>query len=338
MKRSESTNSCLQFFRVLTVIQVVACLLVLAPSSASHAWYAKTHHEMTRAALDSLPHEMKKHLNEDRVLYGANEPDGTVYDPNAPDGYRKIRSSQTISGSMHGNPDQIGRISRELENELSSANKQWERISLLMGQLAHHIQDLNQPFHAAELFPSRYSKKDLQCHPHFEDLAKHNMSGYIRSTSAMHAKRSAADIGRQSLAYLDKVSPNKCLQATDLQTCCQNQRIPGRILKRIANHSVKDTVAYWFDILKRASEKEKRKPIVDPWPRNQDRPQGERRVDPYNFYEQRRSHGCQSRCTEPTDGSEWCCPNYKGCRYCPTARTGNKHSCYTSSGCWMPPR
>jgi hypothetical protein len=148
-------------------------LLIGMLSTSANAWWALIHDAMTRATIEGLPPDVRRNINVEAFLYGANEPDGTMYDPTKAQVSRdyafdridqnwaaaeiktgisqtELRNWRSKSG-YHGSTDSIEALRSELVGELAAPIKNWNKISVLMGQLSHHVQDLHQPYHAAEV-------------------------------------------------------------------------------------------------------------------------------------------------------------------------------------------
>jgi len=142
-------------------------------TTPAKAWWAMIHDAMARATLDGLPLDVKKNMNDQAFFFGANEPDGVMYDPRKAQASREYAfdridnnwaTAETRTGisqtelrdwksktSYHGSTDSIEDLKSELVSELAAPQRNWNKISVLMGQLSHHVQDLHQPYHAAEL-------------------------------------------------------------------------------------------------------------------------------------------------------------------------------------------
>lgn len=162
----------------------IILFISLVVVNQASAWFAQTHDEMSDSVYWSLPQDIQTHINKEAFLFGINEPDRTMYDPSPsnPNGFKSIdwdeasrktgisRSDLQSWSSVqcgHGSPACINQLSEQLKGELSSSNRNWNKISVLMGHMSHQVQDLYQPYHAAGILG--YPQDGLKDHNQFED-------------------------------------------------------------------------------------------------------------------------------------------------------------------------
>jgi len=302
--------------RLLSILTFGFLISLIFFGSSASAWYAQTHYQMTLAAYNSLPQALRDKIPRKTLLDASNEPDGTVYDPQQ--GYRQIKAQNR--GCYHGDPRCIRDLADKLSKALQQNHKDWNSIALLMGQLAHHIQDLNQPYHAALVLPSGYSERDLPCHDQFEERAKFWMSAEFRTMSSTASYMpDANNIGQRALKYLTYVRPAKCVGASDPESCCRDHAVPLWVYKEIAENSVRDTAGYWtymFNNARPTPAEPPKPPVTQTTP--------------------------GSTCEGGVDCGDYCCPTPEICSYsnkqCAdlVRRLGSHHyhQCKKACTCW----
>jgi len=295
---------------------IAGFLLSFAFDAPTSAWYAQTHYEMTLAAYDSLPPNVRDKIPRKVLLDASNEPDGTAYDP--VQGYQGQNKAEN-KDCYHGDPRCIKDLTDKLLRALQQNYRDWNNIGLLMGQLAHHVQDLNQPYHAAMVLPSGYSEKDLPCHKEFEERAKYPMSAGVRAvSSAASYMPDANNVGQRALRYLIHVRPAKCVGVPDLDSCCRDHAVPLWVYKEIAENSVRDTVGHWTTIFDKArpTPEPPKPPVIQTTP----------------------GRGCEGG----VDCGDYCCPTPEICSYSNAQcadlvrRIGSHHyhQCKKAHTCW----
>lgn len=135
------------------------------------AWYAHMHYDMSKAVLDGLPSDVRSRINPEAFLFGANEPDRTMFDPMKAQNDRGYKGFEDIdwvtvsrrtgisSASLqnlispscyHGSQDCVTQKRNQLKDAIKESPQDWNKISVRMGQLSHDLEDLHQPYHAAE--------------------------------------------------------------------------------------------------------------------------------------------------------------------------------------------
>jgi len=237
------------------------CAFIFVANPAS-AWYASIHDAMTRSMIEGLPPNVRGNLNMNAVLFGANEPDGTMYDPEKARrsnsyGYETLDQNWQAAASKtgisqsdlmnwrspkcyHGNLDCINQLRTNLVNELASPSKNWNKISVQLGQLSHHVQDLHQPYHAAEV--SGRSVKP-GAHEEFEkktgDIFRGSQIELSRSTSAAST-----------------IDPNDIAQRVAPLVNEETRLLNGDSLKQYLEWSVANSEAYVNQALSEGLRKE----------------------------------------------------------------------------------
>lgn len=364
---SQPTPSC---FPLLIILMIGSILT--ATSSNSFGWFAQTHDEMANAIYDTLPSDIRSNIDRRIFVYGANEPDNTLYEPGNSKGYVHIdwatassRTGMTESDLRawsteeykrqnpgfkgHGDPGDIAKLKDEIEKELASPNKNWQKISLKMGQLSHHMTDLYQPYHAIS------PQQQPPGHNDFEEYAKGALAGQISRPVNLQAEKDPWSIQRESALNIKPIvdPPSEAKM---------------RLVKYIANDAVSQVASTLLAISQRAKAKEQAeknkdaedvsnifkgligesKPRLDEL---EQRRQGEaeeairqHKLDHPEMYGQDRSKPskhcphpkrCNFRWTDPQTGTRWCCPNNNGWdKECGRSFKGDaKKGCYWSFGC-----
>jgi hypothetical protein len=207
-----------------------ACFVLCSVASPVEAWYASIHDAMTRTMIEGLSPNIRNNINVNAVLFGANEPDGTMYDPDKARlsrtyGFDKLEENWDSAAAKtgisksdlmnwrspkcyHGNLDCIKQIKAQLVNELASPSKNWNRVSVLLGQLSHHLQDLHQPYHAAEILgrpvkPGAHEEFEKRtgdiCTAEQIRLTRSQSGGVNRDLNSI-AVRAASMVGQETLS------------------------------------------------------------------------------------------------------------------------------------------
>jgi hypothetical protein len=338
----------------------IILLLSLVVVNQASAWFAQTHNEMSDSVYSSLPQDIQTHINKEAFLFGSNEPDHTMYDPNPsnPNGFKNIdwdeaarktgiaRSdlqSWSSGQCFHGNPACINQLSEKLKTELSSPNRNWNKISVLMGQMSHQVQDLYQPYHAAEILG--YPKDSLKDHNQFEEWAKQQLAGKIPRNLSIQNPKDLNTVARESVSRLGAAM----------------NRDPDQ-LRRIANAAAGDSLSRIktiFDNAARTSEQDKirneLRGLIDESKQkilelgqslhNQGQEAIKQHKEQYpGAYNQEQKPApkkcphpkrCNFRWTDPETGTRWCCPYNNGWnKECVHGFKGEaRRGCYWGFGC-----
>jgi hypothetical protein len=248
----------------LTLRTWVIALSFTAIASTGFCWFAQTHDEMANAIYDTLPSDLRGNIDRRIFVYGANEPDNTMYEPGNSKGYVHIdwatassRTGMTESDLRawsteeykrqnpgfkgHGDPGDIAKLKDEIEKELASPNKNWRKISLKMGQLSHHMTDLYQPYHAAESL-----QKQNPGHNEFEEYAKGALAGQISRPVNLQAEKDPWSIRTQSDSNIDSIAKDSPM----------SEDAKKSLVKYIANDAVSQVTSTLLAISQRAKAKE----------------------------------------------------------------------------------